>query len=128
MLRSTATTYALFPNLLLTFTPGGVLSLAAWPQYEETTLLDATWYAPDWGEEDSPAGHPAWRARLEWAQAQLDGSTAALDGDHDTLRESARRRLTLEDGSTAVRLWNEALDARLGDAVPAETRSGAATG
>ncbi len=128
MLRSTATTYVLFPNLLLTFTPSGILSFAAWPQDEKKTLLDATWYAPDWGEDGTPAEDPAWRTRREWAQGQLDATVAALAGDQDTLRESARRGISLEDGSTAVRLWNEALDARLGGAALAGALSGRETG
>ncbi len=128
MLRSTSTTYVFFPNLFVTFTPSGVLNLAAWPRDEETTLLEATWLAPDWGEEDSPADHPAWSARIEWAQARIDAVAAALEGAQDEMKEPARQGLSLQDDCEAVRLWNETLDARLGDAVPADSLTGAAPG
>ncbi len=128
MLRSTSTTYVFFPNLFVTFTPSGVLNLAAWPRDEETTLLEATWLAPDWGEEDSPADHPAWSARIEWAQARIDAVAAALEGAQDEMKEPARQGLSLQDDCEAVRLWNETLDARLGDTVPADSLTGAAPG
>ncbi len=128
MLRSTSTTYVFFPNLFVTFTPSGVLNLAVWPRDEETTLLEATWLAPDWGEEDSPADHPAWSARIEWAQDRLDTVAASLEGAQDEMKEPARQGLSLQDDCEAVRLWNETLDARLGDAVPADSLTGAAPG
>ena len=113
MLRSTATAYALFPNLLIAFTPGGVLGLAAWPVDEASTLLDAVWYAPDWGEGDAPADHPAWRERLDWTQGLLEGVAAALASDARTVAELAAAGGALEVESEAARRWNEALDARL---------------
>ena len=128
ILRATATTYVFFPNLLVTFTPGGVLNFAVWPRDEETTLLEATWLAPDWGEEDSPAEQPAWSERIEWAQAQLDGVAAALDGAQDEMKEPARQGLSLQDDSEAVRLWNEALDGHLREVVPPDALTGAAPG
>ena len=128
ILRSTATTYVFFPNLFVTFTPGGVLNFAVWPRDEETTLLEATWLAPDWGEEDSPAEQPAWSERIEWAQAQLDGVAAALAGAQDEMKEPARQGLSLQDDSEAVRLWNEALDGHLREVVPPDALTGAAPG
>ncbi len=125
MLRSTNATYAFFPNLFVTFTPGGVLNFTVWPRDEATTRLDAAWLAPDWGEEDSPAELPAWRERIEWARAQLDGVAGALAGAQDEMREAAREGLALRDGSEAVRLWNETLDARLRGSVPADALTGA---
>ena len=116
MLRSTATAYALFPNLLIAFTPGGVLGLAAWPVDEVSTLLDAVWYAPDWGEGDAPADHPAWRERLDWTQGLLEGVAAALAGDARTVAELAAAGGALATESEAARRWNEALDARLAGA------------
>ena len=128
ILRSTTTTYVFFPNLLVSFTPGGVLNFAVWPGDEETTLLDATWLAPDWGEEDSPAELPAWSERIEWAQAQLDAVAAALDGAQEEMKEPARQGLSLQDDSEAVRLWNEALDDRLRALVAPDALTGAAPG
>ena len=128
ILRSTTTTYVFFPNLLVSFTPGGVLNFAVWPGDEETTLLDATWLAPDWGEEDSPAELPAWSERIEWAQAQLDSVAAALDGAQEEMKEPARQGLSLQDDSEAVRLWNEALDDRLRALVAPDALTGAAPG
>ena len=128
MLRSTTTTYVFFPNLFVTYTPSGVLNFAVWPGDEETTLLDATWLAPDWGEEDSPAGQPAWSERIEWAQAQLDSVAAALDGAQEEMKEPARQGLSLQDDSEAVRLWNEALDDRLRGVVAPDALTGAAPG
>ncbi|HCU99583.1 MAG TPA: hypothetical protein DGL25_00150 [Dehalococcoidia bacterium] len=125
---STATTYVLSPNLLVSFTPSGVLSFTAWPLDEETTLLDATWYAPDWGEEDSPANLPAWSQRLEWTQAQLDGIATTLESAQNEMKEPARQGLSLHYESEAFRLWNESLDARLSEVVPADTLTGAAPG
>ncbi len=128
MLSSTASTYVFFPNLLVTYTPSGIFNFTVWPGDEETTLLEATWLAPDWGEEDSPADHPAWTERIEWAQAQLDAVAAALDGAQDEMKEPARQGLSLQDDSEAVRLWNEALDAHLREVVPPDTLTGAAPG
>ena len=128
MLSSTATTYVFFPNLLVTYTPSGIFNFTVWPGDEETTLLEATWLAPDWGEEDSPADHPAWTERIEWAQAQIDAVAAALDGAQDEMKEPARQGLSLQDDSEAVRLWNEALDAHLREVVPPDTLTGAAPG
>lgn len=128
MLSSTATTYLFFPNLLVSYTPSGIFNFTVWPGDEETTLLEATWLAPDWGEEDSPAGTPAWVERMEWAQAQLDAMAAALEGAQDEMKEPARQGLSLQDDSEAVRLWNEALDAHLRGTVPADTLTGAAPG
>ncbi|MDE2669413.1 MAG: Rieske 2Fe-2S domain-containing protein [Chloroflexota bacterium] len=128
MLSSTATTYLFFPNLLVSYTPSGIFNFAVWPADEETTLLEATWLAPDWGEEDSPAETPAWAERIEWAQAQLDAAAAALAGAQDEMKEPARQGLSLQDDSEAVRLWNEALDAHLGGVVPPDTLTGAAPG
>ena len=128
MLSSTATTYVFFPNLFVTYTPSGIFNFTVWPGDEETTLLEATWLAPDWGEEDSPADQPAWAERIEWAQAQLDAVAVALDGAQDEMKEPARQGLSLQDDSEAVRLWNEALDARLRAVVPADTLTGAAPG
>ncbi len=113
MLRSTATMYALFPNLLFAFTPGGVLGLAAWPLDEASTLLDAVWYAPDWGDGDAPADHPAWRERLDWTRGLLDGVAEALADDAGAVAALAAEGGALELESEAARRWNEALDARL---------------
>ncbi len=128
MFRSTATTYALFPNVLLTFTPSGVFSFALWPSDEETTLLEATWYAPDWGEADSPEALPGWQARIAWAQSQLDETGGALDRAQAEMQEPARQGLALQNVSEAVRLWHEALDARIHAVVPADTLVGAVPG
>ncbi len=128
MFLSTATTYVFFPNLLVTYTPSGIFNFTVWPRDEETTLFEATWLAPDWGEEDSPAEHPAWVERIEWAQARLDGMAEALAGAQEEMKEPARQGLSLQDDSEAVRLWNEALDARLRGVVPADTLTGAAPG
>ena len=128
MFLSTATTYVFFPNLFVTYTPGGIFNFSVWPGDEETTLLEATWLAPDWGEEDSPAGHPAWTERIEWAQAQLEAVAEALAGAQDEMKEPARQGLSLQDDSEAVRLWNEALDTRLREVVPPDTLTGAAPG
>lgn len=128
MLSSTATTYVFFPNLFVTFTPSGIFNFAVWPGDEETTLLDATWLAPDWGEEDSPAGQPVWSERIAWAQARIDDVAAALAGAQDEMKEPARQGLSLQDDSEAVRLWNEALDARLRNVVAPDTLTGAAPG
>ena len=128
MFLSTATTYVFFPNLFVTYTPGGIFNFTVWPGDEETTLLEATWLAPDWGEEDSPAEHPAWTERIEWAQARLEAVAAALDGAQDEMKEPARQGLSLQDDSEAVRLWNEALDAHLRGVVPPDTLTGAAPG
>lgn len=128
MLSSTATTYLFFPNLLVSYTPSGIFNFTVWPGDEETTLLEATWLAPDWGEEDSPAETPAWVERIEWAQAQLDAMAVALEGAQDEMKEPARQGLSLQDDSEAVRLWNEALDAHLGGVVPPDTLTGAAPG
>ena len=128
MLSSTATTYVFFPNLFVTYTPSGIFNFTVWPSDEETTLLEATWLAPDWGEEDSPAGLPAWSERIEWAQAQLDAVAAALAGAQDEMKEPARQGLSLQDDSEAVRLWNEAIDDRLRAFVAPDALSGAAPG
>lgn len=128
MLSSTATTYVFFPNLFVTYTPSGIFNFTVWPRDEETTLLEATWLAPDWGEEDSPADHPAWNARIEWSQAQLDAAAAALEGAQDEMKEPARQGLSLQDDCEAVRLWNENLDSHLREAVPPDTLTGAAPG
>ncbi len=123
MLRSTATTYAFFPNLLVTFTPGGVLNFTVWPSDEETTRLDAVWLAPDWGEEDSPADLPVWRERIDWAQARIEGVADALDGAQEEMRERVREGFSLTEDSEAVRLWNATLDDRLRGFVPADALS-----
>ncbi len=128
MFLSTATTYVFFPNLFVTYTPGGIFNFTVWPGDEETTLLEATWLAPDWGEEDSPAEHPAWTERIEWAQTRLEAVAGALAGAQDEMKEPARQGLSLQDDCEAVRLWNEALDAHLREVVPADTLTGAAPG
>ncbi len=122
MLHSAAAAYVLFPNLLVALAPDGVLGLAVWPEGEASALLDAVWYAPDWGEGDSPAVQPAWRTRLEWTQGLLDGIAEALAGDAEAVAELAERGGALESGSEAVRRWHEALDARLGEHAPAALR------
>lgn len=122
MLHSTATAWVLFPNLLVMPAAGGVLSLAVWPVGEASTLLDAAWYAPDWGEGDSPADQPAWRARLDWTRGLLDGAVAAFAGDAEAVAALAERGDALESGSEAARRWHEALDARLGASAPADPR------
>ena len=128
MLSSTATTYVFFPNLFVTYTPSGIFNFTVWPGDEETTLLEATWLAPDWGEEDAPVEHPAWIERIEWARAQLDAVAAELAGVQDEMKEPARQGLSLQDDSEAVRLWNEAIDDRLRNVVPPDTLTGAAPG
>ena len=128
MLSSTATTYVFFPNLFVTYTPSGIFNFSVWPGDEETTLLEATWLAPDWGEEDSPAEHPAWSERIEWAQAQIEAVAAALEGAQDEMKEPARQGLSLQDDCEAVRLWNEAIDVYLRAVVPPDTLTGAAPG
>ena len=115
MLHSAAAAWVLFPNLLVTVTPGGVLGLAVWPNGEASTLLDAVWYAPDWNEGDSPADQPFWQARLEWTRGLLDGMAEALAGDAQAVATLAERGGALESASEAVRRWHEALDARLGE-------------
>ena len=52
----------------------------------------------------------------------------ALAGAQDEVKEPARQGLSLQDDSEAVRLWNEALDARLRGVVPPDTLTGAAPG
>ena len=128
MLSSTATTWVFFPNLFVTYTPSGIFNFTVWPGDEETTLLEATWLAPDWGEEDAPVEHPAWAERVEWAQARIDAVAAALAGAQDEMKEPARQGLSLQDDSGAVRLWNENLDAHLRGVVPPDTLTGAAPG
>ena len=128
MCVSASTSYVLYPNVLAAFTPSGVVSFAVWPGDEETTLFEATWYAPDWGEEDSPEETPAWQARIDWAQAQLDASVAALASAQLEMQEPARQGLALQHDSEAVRLWHDALDARLSSYVPADSLVGAAPG
>ena len=124
MLRSTLATYAFFPNLLVTFTPSGALNFIVWPDGEETTRLEAVWLAPDWGEEDSPAERPAWRERLDWAQARIERVAASLARAQEEMRAAAREGRSLQEDSEAVRLWNETLDERLRGFVAPETLSG----
>ncbi len=128
MLSSTATTWVFFPNLFVTYTPSGIFNFTVWPADEETTLLEATWLAPDWGEEDAPVEHPAWTERIEWAQARLDAVAAGLEGAQDEMKEPARQGLSLQDDCEAVRLWNENLDSHLRAVVPPDTLTGAAPG
>ena len=128
MVCSTTTTYLLFPNVLLTFVPSGAFSLALWPLDEEATELDATWYAPDWGEADPPAEAAGWRERIAWSVQLLAEAKAALDPVQLTLLEPARRGLFVDSASDLVRRWNETLDERVRASVPADNLVGAAPG
>ncbi len=113
MLSSTVSTFALFPNTLYTFTPSGVLNMTLWPSDERTTLVEAVWIAPGWGEEDSPIDTPAWQQRIKWIETLLADVAASLDGAQAEMEDLHRRGLPLEEDSEVFRRWNRTLNSRL---------------
>jgi phenylpropionate dioxygenase-like ring-hydroxylating dioxygenase large terminal subunit len=76
--RETSTSFGWFPNIVAPLDTGAFPLLCMWPIDHRTTELELQWFAPDWGEGDTPEENTLRMTLFETVMAQDTANMAAI--------------------------------------------------
>jgi phenylpropionate dioxygenase-like ring-hydroxylating dioxygenase large terminal subunit len=113
--RETSTSFGWFPNIVAALDTGAFPLLCMWPLDESTTELELQWFAPDWGDGETPEEHLQRMTLFETVMAQDTANMAAIQrsveswgarpfqiGWHERLIHHFHRSLDLAIGAADV--------------------------
>ncbi|HEX9684081.1 MAG TPA: aromatic ring-hydroxylating dioxygenase subunit alpha [Acidimicrobiales bacterium] len=108
---------SLFPNVVSPLNPQGFPVVQAWPKGIDRTDFEVSWYGPDWGDGDRPAG---WDTKFGAWDIVLEEDFSNLEPIQRSLEAAAHGGVPL--GAQERLIWHlhAELDRRIGpDSVPA---------
>jgi phenylpropionate dioxygenase-like ring-hydroxylating dioxygenase large terminal subunit len=113
--RETSTSFGWFPNIVAPLDTGAFPLLCMWPIDHRTTELELQWFAPDWGEGDTPEENTLRMTLFETVMGQDKANMAAIQksvgsrgarpfqiGWHERLIHHFHRALDLTIGTDRV--------------------------
>ena len=78
LLRETSTSFGVFPNIVAPLDNGAFPWMCMWPVDARTTELELQWFAPDWGDGDTPEENTLRMTLFETVMAQDTANMAAI--------------------------------------------------
>jgi phenylpropionate dioxygenase-like ring-hydroxylating dioxygenase large terminal subunit len=76
--RETSTSFGWFPNIVAPLDTGAFPLLCMWPIDHRTTELELQWFAPDWGDGDTPEENTLRMTLFETVMGQDKANMAAI--------------------------------------------------
>lgn len=78
LLRTTSTSFSIFPNVTIVPDPAAFPFIVAWPTGVDSCRLELTWFGADWGEGDPPPEHTGRMDLFEMIIAQDTANLAPM--------------------------------------------------
>ena len=119
LIRTTSTSFSVFPNVTIVPDPGAFPFIVAWPTGVDTCRLELVWFGADWGEGDPPLEHTV---RMELFESIIAQDTANLAPMQGSLRSAGCPDLLLGYQERLLYQFERQLDRCIGDLVPAGYR------
>ncbi|MCB1014031.1 MAG: aromatic ring-hydroxylating dioxygenase subunit alpha [Acidimicrobiales bacterium] len=117
--RETSTSFGWFPNIVAPLDTGAFPLLCMWPLDRRTTELELVWFAPDWGDGDTPEENTLRMTLFETVMAQ---DTANMGGIQRSVESRGARPFQIGWHERLIHHFHRAVDLAIGDEVPAELR------
>ncbi len=116
-----STAYNIFPNITLPLNPYYATVISFWPQDIETTIVDWTGYALDWGEAPVPPEHASYRIAFDAIMNEDFENLAPMQA---SVASGALKDVPLSYQERRIYHFNLELDRRIGvEKIPAHLRT-----
>ncbi len=117
--RETSTSFGIFPNVVATPDTGAFPMLCMWPIDHRNTELELQWFAPDWGEGDTPAENTMRMSLFETVMGQDTSNMAAIQ---KSMESRGARPLQIGWHERLIHHFQRAIDIAIGaDRLPGGT-------
>jgi len=112
LIRTTSTSYSVFPNVTIVPDPGAFPFIVAWPLGPDRCRVELTWFGADWGEGDPPAEHTV---RMELFETIVAQDTANLAPMQSALRSPGSPDILLGYQERLLYHFERNVDLAIGD-------------
>ncbi len=119
LIRTTSTSFSVFPNVTIVPDPGAFPFIIAWPIGVDSCRLELVWFGADWGDGEPPAEHTV---RMELFESIIAQDTANLAPMQASLRSAGCPDVLLGYQERLLYQFERQIDRCLGDRVPARYR------
>jgi len=112
LIRSTSTSYSLFPNLISPLAAYGFPFIMFWPIDKRTTRLDYVHYAPkDWEGDELP---PHWQERMDFFDLIMDEDKFNMAPMQESLESPAMKGIVVNSQERRIWHFHEQIDRMIG--------------
>lgn len=115
LLRTTSTSFSIFPNVTIVPDPASFPFIVAWPTGVDSCRLELVWFGADWGEGDPPPEHTV---RMELFESIIAQDTANLAPMQASLRSAGCPDIAVGYQERLIYQFERQIDRVLGDSVP----------
>jgi len=119
LLRTTSTSFSIFPNVTIVSDPASFPFIVAWPTGVDSCRLELVWFGADWGDGEPPVEHTA---RMELFESIIAQDTANLAPMQASLRSMGCPDIALGYQERLIYQFERQIDRVLGDCVPEALR------
>jgi len=119
LIRTTSTSYSVFPNVTIVPDPASFPFIVAWPTGVDSCRLELTWFGTDWGGGDPPREHTE---RMELFETIVAQDTANLAPMQESLRSAGCPDILVGYQERLLYHFERHVDAAIGTSVPSEYR------
>jgi phenylpropionate dioxygenase-like ring-hydroxylating dioxygenase large terminal subunit len=113
--RETSTSFGWFPNIVAALDTGAFPLLCMWPIDHRTTELELQWFAPDWGDGDTPEENTMRMTLFETVMAQDTANMAAIQR---SVESRGARPFQIGWHERLIHHFHRAVDLAIGPDVP----------
>jgi phenylpropionate dioxygenase-like ring-hydroxylating dioxygenase large terminal subunit len=110
--RETSTSFGWFPNVVAPLDTGAFPLLCMWPIDHRTTELELQWFAPAWGDGDTPEENTLRMTLFETVMAQDTANLAAIQ---KTVESRGARPFQIGWHERLIHHFHRAVDRAIGD-------------
>ncbi len=112
LLRETSTSFGVFPNVVAPLDDGAFPWMCMWPVDDRTTELELQWFAPGWGEGDTPEENTM---RMTLFETVMGQDTANLGAIQRSVESRGARDFRIGWHERLIHHFHRAVDLAIGE-------------